>query len=192
MIRAVLTLLLLTFSVPVSAQKIIYVDGDAAGSGDGTSWINAYASLQDALAAAEPNDQVWVASGKYRPDDGTGITPGDRSASFELKSGLRVHGGFLGTESSLSHRDPLVNPTTLSGDLNADDEGFSAKEDNSYHVVKAVSVDASGLLDSFTIVGDMQMGARPIRLAVVCWYPAARRSSQTRVSSETTAGVGAV
>ena len=63
---------------------IIYVDDSATGANNGTSWANAFSSLQTALDTASPNWQVLVAGGIYRPTGGT-----DRTVSFSLKSGVR-------------------------------------------------------------------------------------------------------
>ena len=62
--------------------SIIYVKADAQGSATGASWADAYTSLQDGLAAAVGGDEIWVASGTYKPDQGKGVTPGDRNATL--------------------------------------------------------------------------------------------------------------
>ena len=127
-------------------QYRIFVNDDATGANDGTSWTNAYISLQDALAVAVSGDQIWVAAGTYRPS-----TVGDRNASFVLKDGVAIYGGFAGSETQLSQRNWTSNVTLLSGDLNGDDRAtFDHNSENSFHVV----IGASGTtLDGFTISG---------------------------------------
>ena len=88
-------LMLLLLAAPTFAQ-VVYVDASAGGAQDGTSWSNAFKSLRDALSAAFPGDQVWVAAGTYRPDEGVGATPGDRAATFQLLPQVELYGGFAG------------------------------------------------------------------------------------------------
>lgn len=95
----------------------IYVDAGATGANNGSSWVDAYKYLQDALAAAVSGDQIWVAEGTYMPDQGSGLTPGDRTAKFLLKNGVSIYGGFAGGETSRDQRDAVTNVTILSGDL---------------------------------------------------------------------------
>ena len=73
------------------------MDRDAPGPvHDGTTWTRAFLTLQDALAVAGSGDEIWVAQGVYKPDEGAGVTPGDRAASFTLTEGLTIRGGFAG------------------------------------------------------------------------------------------------
>ncbi len=113
---------------------------------DGSSWVRAYPSLQDGLAAAQPGDIVHVADGTYVPDDGSGITAGDRTASFAIPDEVTVLCGFAGYGApDPDARDVDLYPTVLSGDLNGDDLwGILNISENSYHVVSATG---SGTLD---------------------------------------------
>ena len=88
---AFICLFLFTFCGFAHANKIIYVDDDATGANDGSSWQNAYIYLQDALADADNSEkpvEIRVAQGTYKPDQGTGQTAGDREATFRLTGGL--------------------------------------------------------------------------------------------------------
>ena len=137
----------------VAAQNIRYVDANALGSNDGSSWTDAYASLQDALDGTSVGDELWVAAGTYRPDVGSSVSVGDRTAAFTIPSGVRLRGGFVGTESQLNQRVLSDHHTILSGDLLDDDDGFMLHEENSHHVVVFNGVDESTLLDGFTVSG---------------------------------------
>lgn len=135
----------------LAANGIIYVDADAAGANNGTSWDDAYTELQPALAAAAAGTQIWVAEGTYKPS--WEFSPGDpRSATFQMKNGVAIYGGFAGSESSLADRDWVGHVTVLSGDIGA--AGVSS--DNSYHVFyhpSGTALEGTAILDGFTVSG---------------------------------------
>ena len=115
-----------------------------SAGGDGTSWTFAHKYLQDALADAEYGDEIWVAEGTYKPDQGSGVNEGNRTASFNLVNGVGIYGGFLGVESS---RDPQgdYNQTILSGEIDQNSSLWSI------HVVKGTNLDTNSSLDGFRI-----------------------------------------
>jgi hypothetical protein len=143
---AVVAAFLLT-AVPVHAQVIRAVN--AAGPGGPGPWAAATTDLRAALLASAPGDQVWVAAGTYRPAP----PGGTRTLSFTVPSGVRVYGGFSGTEASFSERsgDPSLFPTILSGDLNGDDTVGANRGDNALRVVVITNANDQTVLDRFTI-----------------------------------------
>lgn len=130
-------------------SSILYVKPGASGT-TCSSWANACADLQTALSNATTGDQIWVAAGAYKPTPGS-----DRQATFQLKFGVAIFGGFPDTgDPTWEDRDWETNITTLSGDLNNDDGvDFTYNSENSYHVVTGSGVDATAILDGFTISG---------------------------------------
>lgn len=98
------------FTLGLNAQ--VFVDADAAGTGDGTSWADAYTNLNDALLAATAGSEVWIADGTYTTPD---------TVSFFIDKELTVLGGFNGTETMASEADPAANATILSGDVMGND-----------------------------------------------------------------------
>jgi hypothetical protein len=145
--------------VAAEAGSVIHVDATAPEGGDGTSWVTAFNDLQDALAAAVPNDEIWVAAGVYTPAGPNG----DREASFALVDAVPLFGGFAGWEENLNERDWILNETILSGDLNGDDgPDFENNDENSFHVVTTIDLPSLGWLDGFTVTaGNANVG----------WYP---------------------
>lgn len=105
------------------ASRIRYVKPTATGTGDGSSWDNASGDLQkmiDELAESTPSQagEVWVAAGTYTPQSQL-ISGTAYSASFRMRDGISVYGGFAGTESSKLDRAKgtmpwdFTNPTIL-------------------------------------------------------------------------------
>jgi len=246
-------------AVPIRLEPaIIYVDVDAKGLNDGSSWDDAFTDLQSALIVAEKGDEIRVARGVYTPEDpllllrasnpnpmdgsfsvstnadlswmagseatshdvyfgttspgmfmgnqtATTFDPGtmayyttyywrideinqggkttgavwsfttlsspppppplansneqtasaviDRTATFQLKNGVVIKGGYAGFgEPDPNERDIELYETILSGDLAGNDEpNFVNYEENSYHVVTGSNCDQTAILDGFTI-----------------------------------------
>ncbi|HYE95962.1 MAG TPA: right-handed parallel beta-helix repeat-containing protein, partial [Rubricoccaceae bacterium] len=108
MLPAALLVALLAGAGAASAQRVWYVDADAAAGGNGTSWALAFRNPMQALAVTQAGDEVWVAEGTY----GTG---GRRTATFTLRPGIALYGGFDGTETERDERDWALHRTILSG-----------------------------------------------------------------------------
>jgi len=107
---------LLTVAGAAHGQTTYYVDDDGAGT-TCTGWGDACPDLQTALGLASGGDQIWVATGTYTPTSGT-----DRTATFQLITGVAIYGGFNGTETSLGSRAGLFDQTILTGDLEGNDD----------------------------------------------------------------------
>ena len=155
----------LATSFATALGRTIYVDDDAGGANDGSSWTNAYVYVQDALGdatTAERPVEVLVAQGLYKPDQGKNQILGDREASFQLINGVTLLCGFAGSsETDPDIRDIDAYATILSGDLNRDDvqvdgpyelRAEPTRADNSYHVVTSNGTGSTAVLDGFIIV----------------------------------------
>ena len=159
-------LILLVFNSFAVANKVIYVDDDASGANDGSSWQNAYIYLQDALTDAKSSEkpvEIRVAQGIYKPDQGAGQTAGNREASFELINNVTLSGGYGGiSEIDPDEWDYEKYKTVLSGDLAGNNielnntielENEPTREDNSYYVITTDLADGSSVIDGAIISG---------------------------------------
>lgn len=86
------------------------VDIDAPEGGDGLSWRTAFRHPQDAVDAAEPGQEVWVAEGTYLRRD-----PADLHV-LVIRDDVPVYGGFAGWERKRSQRDWVMHVTTFDGE----------------------------------------------------------------------------
>ncbi|MCL5945768.1 MAG: hypothetical protein M1472_02805 [Planctomycetes bacterium] len=108
------------------------------GRQSGTSWATAYSSLQSAISSGATT--IWVARGVY--------SPGNRHRdTFQLRPGLKLYGGFVGTETRLSQRNWVVNKTILEGN-------------GAYHVVTGAT---GAVLDGFIVTGGNALMQHPGR-----------------------------
>jgi hypothetical protein len=124
--RFVVTVAVCIFTLsPSTGAKTIYVDANAPGLNNGSSWGNAYRCLQDALANANnarEASEIRVAAGTYKPDQGAGVALGDPNAAFHIGRDMTVRGGYAGVRFlDPNARDFTVYPTILSGDLAGND-----------------------------------------------------------------------
>jgi hypothetical protein len=142
---------------------VIYVDVNAAGANNGTSWQNAYNYLQDALQDANISAgcaaEIWVAAGMYKPDCNS-VFPngsGNRNATFDLINNVAIYGGFPSGGGLWESRNPNTYKTILSGDINTPD----VNTDNSYHVVTGSNTNKTAVLDGFTVTAGNANGLQP-------------------------------
>lgn len=127
----------------------VYVDANASGANDGSSWIDAYTTIDAALAVAGPNRNIWVAKGVYMPSaQNTPLEINDTSIS--------IFGGFDGTETQLSDRDLTLinttNATVITGDMNGDDIDGDFTSNKSDNADRLILVDATNItIDGFVL-----------------------------------------
>ena len=160
-IQLLLLAILFTGFTQLPAQ-IIYVNSTSSGLNNGSSWVNAYNSLQTALSNASQGHQIWVAEGTYKP---TLIHNPD--SSFNLKKGVEIYGGFNGTETGLNQRNWRTNITLLSGDIDNNDLASPARSVsdiigyNSKHVLRIKKIDSTTVMDGFVITAGCANDTNP-------------------------------
>lgn len=160
-----ITMLLIGSTFSLFSQNLLYyVDADATGNNDGTTWADAFTSLKEAVDTANAQfptgiAEIWVAEGTYKPVNQT--TP------FTLQRNIHIYGGFDGTEFNLEDRDFRNNLTIIDGDLNGDDNSNitvneATRSDNAYNLFKIEGVFV--ILDGLVLQGangsDNQSGSR--------------------------------
>lgn len=128
-----------------------------------STWANPFKYLQNAINSAQAGDIIFIKQGTYKPTH-LRTTPTvyaagnclDRNATFTMKNGVDVYGGFAGTESKTWQRvvDSQgfpTNQTILSGDilneavidsaiLIGDRRTEASKANAAYNVVMATAI----------------------------------------------------
>ncbi|MEO6832562.1 MAG: T9SS type A sorting domain-containing protein [Chitinophagaceae bacterium] len=143
---AVVVIIVALVAPIIPAQAQTFVTSAGGGTRNGSSWANAYqaSQLRQVLANAVRGTVFWVGAGTYKP-----TTTTRRDSCFVLNDGVRLYGGFAGTETSISQRVAGANVTTLSGNIGSQTDST----DNSRHVIRIGNVDSTTLIDGFTITG---------------------------------------
>ena len=142
-----LLLLATTTKAQTTGCGRLFVDSAVTTSGNGNSWATAFKTVTQALDSVNSGScssrEIWVAKGTYYPMAGLTTIASSPDSSFRiLRNGIKIYGGFAGTETVLSARVVANNPTILSG------------SNNSYHVGTVVSngtIDTNTRLDGFTV-----------------------------------------
>jgi predicted outer membrane repeat protein len=142
--RNTLTVIFIFSCIAVSAQQRYYINVSATGTNTGTSWANAFTTVNAAYTKVAAGDTLWIAQGTYRA-----TTDNDRLKSMYFKDGVKVYGGFTGNETFLSQRDWVNNKTILSGDIGIAGDNT----DNTYHIL-LVSGQVAGLEIDGLIITD--------------------------------------
>jgi len=161
-----------SFNVKKTPNYMIYVNDDSPcnpGMEDGNSWSTAFKNLQQAIdTALVKGKEIWVAEGIYKPTYRTDSSD-PRTATFFMKPGIAIKGGFSGSETDSTPSGSIYN-TVLTGDLAANDDSITVWPpaisdsvyicDNSYHVItiKGFKSSISLKLSGLTITGGVANG----------------------------------
>lgn len=174
-------------NIDIGAQEYQYLPASRrryvkqGGTGNGLSWDNASGDLQrmiDELADNNPQNlagEVWVAAGEYEPQAQI-ISGTTYSASFRMRDGISVYGGFAGTETTKQERAKgsmpwnYTNETILRGSAYTDNISWQTNRwtltSDSRHVVwfaplaseNKTGFDRTTILDGVTIKGGYAQG----------------------------------
>lgn len=83
---------------PTDKSRIRYVKPTALGTADGKSWANASSDLQAMINdLADGGGEVWITGGHFSPKANLDKSKA-YTASFRMRDGVSVYGGFAGTE----------------------------------------------------------------------------------------------
>lgn len=152
------------FVVPTTPGRV-YVNHAAGGANNGTSWTDAFTSLQAGIDNSFSGDELWVAKGTYKPSATYELAnTTSRYRHFRIPNSVSIYGGFVSGQTDTSQRSNYgiggSNETILSGDLNGDDNytvtPWTGVSDNSYHVIYHPAGTCMGLtsrLNGCTIQG---------------------------------------
>jgi predicted outer membrane repeat protein len=150
--------------IPASFATRYYVSAaNGNDANNGKTWAAAFKTFQKALDVVQNGDEVWLTSGTYRPTkDFSGNTYPNAikiQESFNINKTVNLYGGFGGSETVVTQRNPLAAPTLLSGDIDGDDLASPAQSqadivgDNSIDVVRYFGTANPGnvIIDGITV-----------------------------------------
>jgi predicted outer membrane repeat protein len=128
LLSLLLSAILITLAQPIYGDNI-FVDAAAKGTGDGSSWTDAYTDLQTAIDAAKAGEMLLVAEGIYYPTKAFNPITGKVTSkpsngylkSFYLTKEIMMYGGYPSQPAATENRDWQTNLTILSGDIDQND-----------------------------------------------------------------------
>jgi predicted outer membrane repeat protein len=144
-----------------SDAAICRVTTNGSPAGDGSDWGAQARELNSALGDAACTE-IWVESGVYKPivaANSSAVTRAEREISFTIDRPMLLYGGFNGTETAREQRNPSVNLTVLSGDIDGNDivdgSGVIGRVAdivgaNSFHVLWVNGTTENGAIDQAT------------------------------------------
>ncbi|MBQ6924122.1 MAG: fibronectin type III domain-containing protein [Kiritimatiellae bacterium] len=94
-VRDMSTKLKMVWDVTYEDRPGIYATPTGAGARDGSSWANAFGSIQDAIDASRSGDTIYLASGVY-----TACQPNTAELSLSVitnRAALQILGGYAGS-----------------------------------------------------------------------------------------------
>ncbi len=107
----VMTALMVMGSAALAPAAVLYVDNTPGGAGT-MAWVAPYTTIQAAINASAPGDEIWVAAGTYVENIRMGQPIGGPSGPG---NGVAVYGGFHGTETQRTQRNVFLYPTIIDG-----------------------------------------------------------------------------
>jgi len=116
-------ILFLTIFATISVSAQIHVAPTASGAGNGSNWANA-STLENAISTATNGTSIWLRAGTY-----------NLTSTLMVPNGVRVFGGFAGTEAQIGQRNFAVNKTIL----------------DAQHQFGAVHLNAQAVLNGVTV-----------------------------------------
>lgn len=126
-------LLVFCLATIASSADTLFVAASANPGGNGKSWSTAFRGLNYALADWTEGDEIWIAAGAYTmPDSG-----------YKVRNGMRMYGGFRGTEAAREERDWYRNRTIFQSDDGA-------------YILRLVDCDSSTRIDGVMMQGALQ------------------------------------
>ena len=140
--KKTLLLFFLLFAFVSYAQNKVFVHSNASGANNGTSWTNAFVNLQTAINSVGFGDSIFVAKGIYKPVN----------LPFELKNGVKIYGGFLGTEDFLRQRN-------LNANLAAGDTSILVSNANVDYIMENppyLGITTATVFDGFTLSNEIR------------------------------------
>ena len=140
----------LFLSSALAQERYVYVAEDGSSSADAKSWATA-TTLQAALSRYKTNDILLVKAGTYTPTMANGAVASDlRDGTYALPDGVRIYGGFAGTEKEPEDRDTDLIATTNQTLIEGNIGDLETNTDNLRHLF-TLQGEGEATLDGLTV-----------------------------------------